>query len=492
MKNIVLIMVDQMRFDALGRYNTKVQTPHLNHMANLGYSFTHAYSATPTCVPARAALMTGLKQSNHKRVGYEDGIEWDYEKTIAGEFAKNGYYSKAIGKMHVYPPRKLMGFHHVELHDGYLHHSRKYNKEYSGQFEMVDDYLAWFKEKKGIQYDLTDSGLDCNSWVVRPWMYEEEYHPTNWVVSRGLHFLKTKDPTKPFFLKLSFTRPHSPLDPPEYYFNLYKDTNFNETESEFRWSDQAKLSKRTYEIDALRGSITDKEKNDMIAAYYGHITHIDHQIGRFLMGMQEHDLEKDTIYLFVSDHGDQLGEHFLFRKAYPYQGSVHIPFIVYDPSNHLEGKRGSDVEELTELKDIFPTLFEMATGKSVESVDGKSVVDAIKKTGTQSAKRENDKAYVHGEHSFGDYSSQFIITKTYKYIWFSNANKEQLFNLEIDPKETNNLADSASHSHVLKDLRDILIKELEGREEGFVENGSLVSGRAKLSYLKGEENDKGK
>ena len=126
MKNIVLLMVDQMRFDAIGKYNqSKVLTPNLNNMIDKGYSFTHAYSATPTCVPARAALMTGLNQENHKRVGYQDGVEWDYDKTIASEFTDAGYYTKAIGKMHVYPPRKLMGYHHIELHDGYLHHSRK-------------------------------------------------------------------------------------------------------------------------------------------------------------------------------------------------------------------------------------------------------------------------------------------------------------------------------------------------------------------------------
>ena len=221
-KNVILIVVDQMRYDCMGiNGNNIISTPNLNYLASEGYNFSNAYSIIPSCIPARASLITGLKAEHHGRVGYEDEVEWNYPLTLATVFAERGYYTKCVGKMHVYPARKLCGFHHIDLHDGYLHSNRKFKKKYGEQFAQTDDYLEWIQEKLGNDVDLTDLGLDCNSWVARPWQYEEKYHPTNWVVTKGLEFLRKRDMTMPFFLKLSFVRPHSPLDPPEYYFNMY-------------------------------------------------------------------------------------------------------------------------------------------------------------------------------------------------------------------------------------------------------------------------------
>lgn len=469
-RNVILMMVDQLRFDCIGiNGNSLISTPNLNMMAAEGYNFTHAYSATPTCIPARAALMTGLKQENHKRVGYEEGVPWDYEKTIASEFASKGYYTKCIGKMHVYPQRKSMGFHHIELHDGYLHESRKSFRPYGEQFEQADDYLDWLKEKKGTHADLIDSGLDCNSWVARPWMMEEELHPTNWTVTRGIDFLQKRDPTMPFFLKLSFVRPHSPLDPPAYYFHMYMDQMKETPLSQLGdWEKEQPYFREEHSITALRGVIPEAELRRSMAAYYGLITHIDHQIGRFLIRLAEYDLDKDTVIVFLSDHGDQLGEHALFRKGYPYQGSVHIPMMVYDPHHLISETNGKTLDTLVELRDVFPTLIELGTGEKVEGIDGRSVVPEMK--GTPDPERAD---YIHGEHQLGEYSNQFIVTKEWKYIWYPLTNQEQLFHLKEDPGEKQDLANQKNYQEIKEKLRSQLVQELTDREEGFVKNGQL-------------------
>lgn len=260
-RNVVLIVVDQLRYDCLGiNGNEIISTPNLNRLATEGYNFTNAYCAVPSCIPARASLMTGLKPENHGRVGYEEEIEWDYETTLGSVFSQRGYYTKCIGKLHVYPSRKMCGFNHVELHDGYLHNNRKYGKKYSEQFGGTDDYLEWLKEKLGKDTDITDSGLDCNSWVARPWQFEEKYHPTNWVVTRGLDFLKKRDPTMPFFLKLSFVRPHSPLDPPEYYFNMYMEQAEKlPVPTIGEWEKDREYSKKTYSTVAKTGILPEHE-----------------------------------------------------------------------------------------------------------------------------------------------------------------------------------------------------------------------------------------
>lgn len=473
-KNVVVLMVDQMRGDCLGYDgNQRISTPNLNMLAHEGAMFENAYTAVPSCIASRAAFLTGLKQENHGRVGYEEFLNWDYATTIAKEFANEGYYTKCIGKMHVYPARKLMGFHHIELHDGYLHAGRNTRGMYQNQFVYEDDYLQWYKEKRGINADINEDGLDCNSWVARSWMGEEKLHPTNWVVDRGIDFLRTRDQEQPFFLKLSFVRPHAPLNPPKYYFDMYlneiQDMDLPEVGD---WIKERNFDIDAYSTIAKYGKISPADLKRMIAAYYGLITHIDHQIGRFMMALEEHQLLENTIIVFLSDHGDQLGQHNLLRKAYPYQGSIRIPLIVKNVPE-LSGR----IPYLVELRDIFPTLLDVACGKKVTGIDGKSFKNIMQSQGIHT--------HLHGEHAFGIESHHFIIDENWKYIWHCFTNKEQLFNLKNDSGEMQNVVEQ--YPEIVAKYRDILIDELRNREEKFVINNQLVAPEkyeATLSFLK--------
>ncbi|MDN6161814.1 MAG: sulfatase-like hydrolase/transferase, partial [Atopostipes sp.] len=326
-KNIILIMADQFRYDAIGAHeNSIISTPTLNEMIRNGIDFSKTYSATPTCIPARASLMSGLSQENTGIVGYEEGLDWTFPNYLGEAFADRGYYAKAIGKMHVSPPRKLCGFHHVELHDGYMHATRKESRPRNQTYEYTDDYLSWLREQLPYTVDLHDHGLDCNSWVARPFPYEERLHPTNWAVERSIDFLKKRDPTMPFFLKLSFVRPHQPLDPPEYYFNMYLDQLGDIDAPDYgAWAEELGLLEEVQTVDSLSGKLTKHDYKRMVAGYYGLITHMDHQINRFLISLAEHEQLENSIIVFTSDHGDQLGEHGLFRKGFAYEGSVHLP-----------------------------------------------------------------------------------------------------------------------------------------------------------------------
>ncbi|WP_153298170.1 sulfatase-like hydrolase/transferase, partial [Streptococcus pneumoniae] len=105
-------------------------------------------------------------------------------------------------------------------------------------------------------------------------------------------------------------------------------------------------------------------------------THIDHQISRFLTALKEFRHDKDTIIWFVSDHGDQLGEHYLFRKGYPYQGSIHIPSFIYDPAGLIAGNRGT-IKQLVKIQDIFPSLVDLAGGTTTDELDGRSVKNLL-------------------------------------------------------------------------------------------------------------------
>lgn len=418
--NIVLIMVDQMRGDCLGvNGNEFIETPNLDMMATEGYNFENAYTAVPSCIASRASILTGMSQKSHGRVGYEDGVSWNYENTIASEFSKAGYHTQCIGKMHVYPERNLCGFHNIMLHDGYLHFARNKEGKASTQIEQCDDYLKWFREKKGHNVDLIDIGLDCNSWVSRPWGYEENLHPTNWVVNESIDFLRRRDPSKPFFLKMSFVRPHSPLDPPKFYFDMYKDEDLPEPLMG-DWANKEDEENRGKDINCVKGIINKKALKRAKAAYYGSITHIDHQIGRFLIALSEYGELNNTIFLFVSDHGDMMGDHNWFRKGIPYEGSARVPFFIYDPGNLLKGKKGKVFDEVLELRDIMPTLLDFAHISIPDSVEGLSLKDLIE---------ERDytwREYIHGEHSFGEDSNHYIVTKKDKFCGFLKEGKSNI------------------------------------------------------------------
>ncbi|EHT3674847.1 TPA: arylsulfatase [Staphylococcus pseudintermedius] len=464
--NIILICVDQLRFDTLGHHHHPVvSTPHLDMLASQGYHFSQMYTAVPSCIASRAALMTGLSQAHHGRVGYEDNVDWAYDQFMADSFRNAGYQTEAVGKLHVTPERKRIGFDHVMLHDGYLHEARKYTAPYGQNFEYADDYLMWLKEQLGHHADLMDDGIEPNSWVARPWMYGEQFHPTNWVVHEGIRFLQRRDPEKPFFLNLSFTRPHPPLNPPQYYFDMYmnKIDEFPVIEMG-AWKDIEEPL--PFSITAKKGHYHKDELDRMRAGYYGNITHIDHQIGRFLIALNEQRIAKNTIILFVSDHGDQLGEHNLFRKAYPYQGSIHIPMMIYDKGNLLKGKH-RDLHQIGELRDIYPTLLDLANIDIPKNIDGVSLKPAL--YDDTFVTRE----YLHGEHSFGKDSNQFIMNDAWKYTWYPVRGIEQLFHYQDDPHEKHNLIHEAEYQAIKNELKQQLIKALTDREEGFVKKGEL-------------------
>jgi arylsulfatase len=158
-------------------------TPHLDALFASGTSFELAYAAVPSCIPARASVWTGLTPRHHGRVGYEEGVPWAYDVVRSQLLADSGYQTHCVGKMHVSPPRRRLGFHDVELHDGYIHFERDAHRDLS----IDDDYLLWLQERMHRSADITELGLGCNGYVVRPWIADDRralgiIHPSRCVM----------------------------------------------------------------------------------------------------------------------------------------------------------------------------------------------------------------------------------------------------------------------------------------------------------------------
>lgn len=476
--NILLIMTDEMRGDCIGAAgHPDVKTPHIDTLAAYGVRFENACSACPTCVPARAALFTGMSQKHHMRVGYEDRIPWNYEHTLAGELTKAGYQTQCCGKMHVHPLRSLQGFMSIDLHDGYLHEYRKSFRPFYDNQYVADDYMHFLKNQLGSDADIIDTGLGCNSWVSRPWPYAEKLHPTNWATDRSLDFLRRRDHDKPFFLMTSYVRPHAPYDAPQAFFDMYRGKDLRPP-FVGDWDDLDELEAK-HLINCNSTGPKDRQLiYDQMVGYYACITHVDYQIGRILQTLDDYDLARNTVILFVSDHGEMLSDHAIVRKSRPYHGSIHVPLIISGSVADVPVRNYVN-SSLVELRDVMPTLLDFAGADIPDSVDGISL-----KGGVISRDFDTGREYIHGEHTLDKLNSnQFIVTKTDKYIWYSKDGREQYFNLAIDPYETKNLIGDKAYRAEIDRLRALLIFELKGRPEGYSDGKQLFAGRETRVWL---------
>ncbi|NLA83334.1 MAG: arylsulfatase [Clostridiales bacterium] len=466
--NVLLIMTDQHRFDALRCYgNDNIDTPYLDWIASKGTLFENAYTPSPSCIPARACLLTGMNQWHTGILGMGRGqgpMGVGFEHTLPGELAKAGYHTQGIGKMHFSPQRALNGFHNTLLDE-----SSRAEKP-----DFISDYRKWFLSQTNGQYDINDHGVNWNSWMARPYHAPEYLHPTNWTVNESISFLKRRDPTKPFFLKMSFARPHSPYDALPYYFDMYLKKDLPKPYVG-EWAHIHDVPEDAADPNAWRGVRTPEEIHRARAGYYGNVNHIDSQIGRLLEFLKKAGELDNTCIIFTSDHGDMLGDHNLWRKTYAYEGSAHIPLIVCLPQSVAEHKRKRADEPVT-LYDIMPTILDAIGADIPDTVDGKSLIPLI--NGEDSGWRE----YIHGEHSTcysEEQEMQFVTDGKWKYIWFPRLGTEQLFDLTNDPGECHDLAQNKDYQDELLKWRSRLIKELEPRNLGLVDGGKLVCQKGK-------------
>jgi arylsulfatase A-like enzyme len=458
--NIVFILTDQWRGDCLGILGTPaVETPRLDTLARKGTLFTASYSACPSCVAARASMFTGLRPTTHGRLGYQDRVPWRYRDTLCDLLGQGGYQTHCVGKTHFYPQRNHLGFQSMDSYEG----AQNLDGDY------VNDYWEWLREKSGGLYEEQDHGVDWNSWVSRPSHLPEALHNNTWCVTKALEFVRRRDKTRPFFLNISFHRPHPPIDPPQVYFDLFKDKPLPPVPVG-DWA--AKHAKEPDTVDAWQARIPGPELDRARRAYYAQIAHIDNQIGRFLMNMRGLKAGP-TWFIFTSDHGEMLGDHCLFRKTYAYEGSARTPMIVVPP----EGSAVKVSDAPVSQQDIMPTILEMAGLTIPAAVEGKSLVPLCR----DEASRKGWRPYVHGEHSVcydKNAGMQFVTDGKEKFVWFTITGQEQFFDLTRDPQECRDLIKSPKHKARVALWRKRLIDELAPRtQDGLTDGRKLIPGK---------------
>jgi arylsulfatase len=458
--NILLLMDDQHRADCLGIVGNKaIRTPNLDRIGREGAVFRHAYSSVPSCIAARAGLLTGLSPWHHGLLGYSKSAA-HYSNEMPGLLREAGYYTTGIGKMHWSPQRTLHGFHRTILDES----GRKESPDF------VSDYHKWFHEQ-APDLDPDATGLGWNDYDAKPYALPERLHPTRWIGDRAVEFLNEYERTEPFFLKVSFERPHSPYDPPKRFFDMYKDVDLPPA-AVGDWAERNACRGQKLPSDTWRGDLGAEQVRRSRQGYYGSISFVDEQVGRILEVLERRGQLENTLILFVSDHGDMTGDHYLWRKSYAYEASAGVPMMVRWGSNFMSEKRGKFVDEVVELRDILPTFLDAAgVGVDPKRLDGRSVLNLVR------GKGQGWRKYLDLEHNIC-YSPEnhwnAVTDGKVKYIFHARDGRQQLFDLVNDPEEMHDLAGDAGHVDMLKAWRGYLVEALQERGAPFVVNGDLA------------------
>jgi len=466
--NILLLMADQYRGDALGcDGNPVIRTPNLDRLAREGARFPVAYSATPTCTPARTALLTGLSPWHHGMLGY-GRVSSRYRVKLPQAIRDAGYYTFGIGKMHWHPQRELNGFHGTLLDESGRRESP----------DFVSDYHRWFAEKAPGK-DPNATGLGWNDHRARPYALPEELHPTYWTAQMGVDFITKYDRAEPFFLKISFARPHSPYDPPARFMEMYREQDMPAPHVG-TWAQKYAPLPQPFTNDLWHGDLGLDQVRRSRRGYYGSVSFIDEQIGRVLRALQDRGMLENTFILFTADHGDMTGDHHLWRKSYAYEASARIPYLVRWPKGLVaETRRGSTITQPVELRDVLPTFLEVIGAPVPHHLDGRSVLPLLR--GQTDGWRhfidlEHDVCYDRRNHW------NALTDGRRKYIFHAFDGSEQLFDLRNDPGELNDLAGDPAHKEELEAWRDRMVRHLAERGQKFVKDGKLVKRPDRMLY----------
>ena len=498
--NILFLMADQMRFDAFaagknhsGHAGTPAHdvpswTPALDGLAREGMLFARAYSSTPTCTPARAALLTGQSPWQHGMLGY-GRVARRYPFEMPRALREAGFTTHSFGKDHfdwnesdtrAFEPNRH-GYQTTDLYEGIV--------------TEQDDYHRWFRQFSDLSPEKAGwPTLDMNSWRGAPFeLQNESLHPTKYVGDRAVAFLKAQGRAarernasfQPWFAKVSFHRPHSPYDPPRRILDAIRDIDLPPVVVG-GWDDLFKTDEKhcgPQNLDAWCGAMPDPALSVARRAYRGSIAFVDEQIGRIMGALEEEGLLESTFVLFTADHGDGQGDHYHWRKGYPYEFSAHVPMIVRWPAAFADNlkprpQRGRvDVTHIVALRDVFPTFLDVAGAMGSvpknHTLQGASLLPLLSGTGGADWRPWLDLEHTTCYNATNHWNA--LSDGEMKYIFNAFSATEQLFNMTADPYELRDLSATPTLTPQLDLWRSRMVQQFKEEERGpdWVKEGKL-------------------
>ncbi len=473
--NIIMILCDELRADALGCYgNPIVKTPHIDHLAQRGVRFSQCFVTQPTCTPSRASILSGCYPSalRARMVGCYTP---DDSRFLPRLLSRDNYRAASIGKLHLVPqaaePEILdqrlaaddgayYGFQEVDLVNG--HGRRCFGKRYSAWLrERVPDLDARLAENTSYA-----KGLNCERWNL-----PADAHSSHYIADRAIEFLESAN-EQPFFLHLSFPDPHYPFTVPEPYASRYdpaampppippvtESSNMPPLHEQVFRGPQSRLAEGERPRDRVIGTpphnYADCDVEDwrqVKAIYYGMISLIDHSIGRVCAALDRLGLQDNTVIVFLSDHGDYLGDHGFYGKGLPYESALRAPLIFSGPGI----KAGHSINSIESTLDIAPTLLDIAGVAEPEGLQGASLRALL----AGSAAARPSLALVENDDDFAALRMRTLITPRWRLTYYLNQPWGELIDRERDPQEMRNLWHDSEHAPVKQRLLNRLLQEV--------------------------------
>ena len=436
--NVLLIMTDQQRADTLGfRGQTPCKTPNIDYLASEGVSFDRAMTPCPLCLPSRASLFTGLYPTQNDMMSNQTGYLTSCQ--MLDHFRASGYQINYAGKWHM-GEGNISQF--TDRHDG------DSTKEYSQWCRDQGLIAGWMFNDPATRTTRTPSMS-----IPKVHCQDLSVNKTNeaYVTDFAIDMIQTRDRTKPFFQVCSYNGPHPPFMIPEPYFSMYDPSDVPIPNNFGPLAGEHVANQTSYYRDLFLDHGEDfDEWRASYAVYWGFVTMIDDMIGKILKVMEGEDLMEDTIILFTSDHGENLGAHGLWQKMVPYEESIRVPLIVRIPKGPL-GKRTSIPVNLV---DVAPTLAGLCDLPDFAGWAGDDLMGRDWDDDTHPA--------VFAMHQpLGDWMKvtdwRMVELDRYKYVWYLNADDE-LFELDSDGGEQKNLINDPKMQSRILDLK----RELDG------------------------------
>lgn len=431
--NLLFLCSDQHQRECSGCYGSReVQTPHLDEIAQSATRFDRVYCQAPVCVPSRGSIVTGIYPHKHGAKILDDPLPKS-ARTIGHFFRERGYVTGAIGKMHFVDETERHGFDH-----------RLY----------LDDFLATLTKDEQQMLKQDQGGAEAVA--GRPSKLGARFFQDNWYAEKTVEFLH-QNRNRPFCLWSSFFMPHTPLVPMQQYFDRYTDkplTLPKRSEHELENGFEGNLIRAKE-----RGwyAQTDQELGRSIAAYYGNISQMDACVGRVYDTLRELGLDRNTVVVYTSDHGEMAGAHRLWTKHNMFEQSVAVPLLM-----SLPDRTSSRVarHELIEQVDLFPTLAELCGHAAPKELPGRSFVPLIRN------QRYESREFAYSEYYF----CRSVFTRDNRYVgkppilmvrtkeWKLNYlpwSRSELYDMGKDPGEFQNRIDDPGCSGVAKELTAI-------------------------------------
>ncbi len=462
--NILWICTDQQRFDTLGALgNPHIRTPNLDRLASEGVAFTNAYCQSPICTPSRASFLTGCYPSAI-RVNRNGGAAPPAAPPLVTRLlAEAGYDCGLVGKFHL---SAAHGRSEARADDGYRvfewsHHPRP-------EPELPSDanaYLRWLADQ-GVAWEVAYGAETPAGWSAASLQPEElvaryhqsalygpgiaaRWHQTTWCAERAIAFLSERR-DGPWALSVNPFAPHPPIDPPPEYLARVDPATM--PLPRFRPADLAQqeaLAAIDFQTRPRPPAAYDARR--MIAAYYAQIEHLDAEVGRILDALEDTGQRENTMVVFMSDHGEMLGDHGLRLKGCRfYEGLVHVPLIVSWPGQLGKGRRS---DALVELLDLAPTLLEVAGLPLPAHIQGRSLLPLL----TGQAAPGQHRAFVRCEYHDalalpGGSRATMIRDERHKLVVYHGQGLGELYDLRDDPDEFHNLWDDPARAAQKLDL----------------------------------------